>query len=113
MASRAFAVFRASGTPPRSVRKMQPLQSKMHLDKKFASKRRNETPQYPTRRAQEPRLAKSAWLAPHSRFVVVKIWKSDWKFLRGQAIAVSREIRFALHSEDRAPSNSRAGLGLR
>src|SRR5712692_415989 len=31
---------------------------------------RNETPQYPTRRAQEPRLTTSAWLAPLTKFVV-------------------------------------------
>jgi hypothetical protein len=29
-----------------------------------------ETPQYPTRRAQEPRLTTSAWLAPLTKFVV-------------------------------------------
>ena len=33
----------------------------------------NETPHHPTRRAQEPRLAKSAWLAPHGRSIICTI----------------------------------------
>jgi hypothetical protein len=94
---------------------MQPIPVELHLDIMFANiiefrgpdvkgkmqtgrlrKRSNETGQYPIRRAQEPRLAKSAWLAPHSKFVVVKIWKSDWKLLPALAIAANREIWFAL-----------------
>jgi len=56
----------------------------------------NENPQCSIRPAQERTLATTAWLAPHGRFVVVKIWKPDWKFLPEQTIAASREIWFAL-----------------
>ena len=53
------------------------------------NKKDNEKPQLPTRRAQEPRLDKSAWLAPRIKFLVVKPSKSDWKIVRIQAIAAS------------------------
>jgi hypothetical protein len=53
------------------------------------NKKDNETPQHPTRRSQEPRLAKSAWLAPLSKFLVIQSAKSDWKIVRVQAIAAS------------------------
>jgi hypothetical protein len=53
------------------------------------NKKDNETPKQPTRRAQEPRLAKSVWLAHRIKFLVVKPSKSDWKIVRVQAIAAS------------------------
>jgi predicted transcriptional regulator len=71
----------------------------------------HEVPSNPIRCAQEPRLARSAWLAPLSRFFVVEVWKPDSKFARGHAIVATvpsgRETRYASCEGHRGRSKKR------
>jgi hypothetical protein len=58
----------------------------------------HETPQYPIRCAQEPRLAKSPWLAPRSRFVIVEVRETVSSLAAGQFIAACISISRGIES---------------